>query len=323
MKSSLAPAAAVVITLSLFSACSTSPVKPFATPFEEPERSPAKAKAGAVPEVSTASSMSGADMLEFSKWSAVTTPTNGETEIIGTYAAGCLAGAKMLPLESSNYIVMHPLKRAYFGDASLLKYVTELAARAHEAGLPPLIVEDLSHPRGGPVAKGHGSHQTGLDVDISFTFATRVFTALERETFDSPSYVDDRKNLLPPWTDAQTKLVSLGADNENVNRIFVSPAIKKYFCERYPTAPWLYKLRPWWGHENHMHVRLNCPPGSILCRKQAALSSKQNPCGEDLKWWLSAKADSEWNSIQAFWKTGQSKGFPKLPSRCEQVRSAP
>ena len=31
---------------------------------------------------------------------------------------------------------------------------------------------------------------------------------------------------------------------------------------------WLHKVRPWWGHHYHFHVRLNCPEGSPGCIEQ-------------------------------------------------------
>ncbi len=316
-----------VLGFLFLSACMTSPSRNPVTIEAVGDRDPAteaqsKAAIKAEPEGIPNTVMSQADALLFAQWAQVDAPSQGETEIVGAYAAGCLSGAKRLPLESANYIVMKPSQRAYFGDSTLITYINQLAERAREAGLSPLMVEDLSRPRGGPVAKGHGSHQTGLDVDISFTFATRSYSAVERETFESPSFVNGRKTLSPDWTDAQTKLVSLGADLENVNRIFVSPAIKAFFCEKFPTASWLYKLRPWWGHDDHMHVRLDCPAGAKSCRKQAPLNPRQNSCGSEMEWWLSADADRQWNNIQEFWKTGQSKKFPKLPPRCTDVRSA-
>lgn len=263
-----------------------------------------------------------ASLANFAKWSAVTTPASGSTELIGGYASGCIVGARALPLQSPNYIVMQSHKLAYYGDQSLLNYITQLAARAHGAGLPPLMVEDLSHPRGGPVAKGHGSHQTGLDVDISFTLATRNYSDEERETFDSPSYVIGRKVLKPEWGEQQVKLVELGANSDGVNRIFVSPAIKKFFCENFPNAPWLYKIRPWWGHDDHMHVRLNCPRDSKTCRSQSAVD-RRTPCGPDLKFWFSKAADQQEKDMDDFWKSGHVKEFPRLPARCESVRTAP
>ena len=42
---------------------------------------------------------------------------------------------------------------------------------------------------------------------------------------------------------------------------------------------WLRKVRPWWGHHDHFHVRLPCPADSPLCEAQAALPQGDG-CGE-------------------------------------------
>lgn len=259
-------------------------------------------------------------LAKFAAWSSVTAPTSGPTELIGSYASGCIKGAQALPLQSKNYVVMRPSRLAYFGDPSLVKFVTQLADQAATAGLPPILVEDLSHPRGGPVAKGHGSHQIGLDVDVSLTPAWPTMTEDQHESFIAPSFVIDRKVLKPEWSATQAKLLALAASFSNVNRIFVSPAIKTYFCEKFLGEPWLYKLRPWWGHDDHMHVRLNCPANSKTCRKQTPLNPKDDPCGPDLKWWFSAAADQQAKDMANFWVTGQTKEFPVLPKECEAVR---
>ena len=49
---------------------------------------------------------------------------------------------------------------------------------------------------------------------------------------------------------------------------------------------WLAKVRPWWGHDAHFHVRLACPAGEPLCRDQEPPPGGDG-CGADLAWWLS------------------------------------
>ena len=57
-----------------------------------------------------------------------------------------------------------------------------------------------------------------------------------------------------------------------VARIFVHPAIKKALCQMAPQVgkdtSWLGKVRPWWNHHYHFHIRLTCPPGSEGCENQ-------------------------------------------------------
>ena len=52
-------------------------------------------------------------------------------------------------------------------------------------------------------------------------------------------------------------------------RIFVNAAIKKALCrEAGSDRGWLAKVRPWWGHDYHFHVRISCPADSAHCEPQ-------------------------------------------------------
>ena len=50
-------------------------------------------------------------------------------------------------------------------------------------------------------------------------------------------------------------------------------------------------IRPEAGHQDHLHVRLKCPPGSSLCQTQkptvSELSKGGNGCDDTLAWWVS------------------------------------
>jgi penicillin-insensitive murein endopeptidase len=69
-------------------------------------------------------------------------------------------------------------------------------------------------------------------------------------------------------------------------RMFVNPAIKRQLCREAGTdRDWLAKVRPWWGHDDHFHIRLNCPPGQTLCENQAPVPPGDG-CGKELDWWF-------------------------------------
>ena len=57
------------------------------------------------------------------------------------------------------------------------------------------------------------------------------------------------------------------ARDPRVNRIFVTAPVKLQMCADAGRgdARWLRKIRPWWGHHDHFHVRLNCPTGAPGC----------------------------------------------------------
>ena len=94
-------------------------------------------------------------------------------EVIGEYANGCIKGA--VPLNNgTNYQVQIWGQGRNYGHPELIDYIQKLVLKAKHYNLPDLLIGDLSKRRGGSFGGGssHGSHQSGLDVDISFDFAT-------------------------------------------------------------------------------------------------------------------------------------------------------
>ncbi len=258
----------------------------------------------------------------FDKWANVKTPTSGPARIHGGYSAGCISGAAQLPVIGSGFQVVHSSKNRYYAHSNLTYYIQDLGYRMKKSNGLSIAIEDLSFPRGGPFFTGHSSHQIGLDADISLQLISGKLNSSQSESWLSPSYVQGRKHLKSNWTAAQADLTALAANSPYVNRIFVSPAIKKYFCDTTPSAPWLYKLRAWWGHDDHLHVRLSCPKDSPNCESQPALNSKDNGCGGDLAWWYSAEADAEWAEMIKPPAPGtpvKPKPYPTLPAKCEAL----
>src|SRR5215469_1884152 len=74
----------------------------------------------------------------------------------------------------------------------------------------------------------------------------------------------------PDGLDAAASLLLEAVAREPlVERVFVNPAIKGALCrEDGPEWAWMAKIRPWWGHNDHFHVRLSCPSGNPQCRAQ-------------------------------------------------------
>lgn len=215
-------------------------------------------------------------------------------QVYGGYAKGCLAGALRL-LETGpglRWQAMRLSRNRNWGHPDLLAYVERLSAKAQSIGWPSLLVGDMAQPRGGPMLTGHRSHQSGIDVDIWMRPgpATELSRA-ERERLSSVSVLaDDKRTLNANWTPRHLVLLFEAARDPAVARIFVNPAIKKRICAdlRAASAPtdWLRKIRPWYGHHYHFHVRLHCPAGSPQCRPQDP-PPLGDGCGAELDWWLS------------------------------------
>jgi penicillin-insensitive murein endopeptidase len=79
--------------------------------------------------------------------------------------------------------------------------------------------------------------------------------------------------------------VKTAAKDPSVTRIFVNAAIKKEMCSEAGTdRAWLAKVRPWWGHSEHFHVRLACP-NDAECKGQPPVLTADG-CGYALDSWF-------------------------------------
>jgi penicillin-insensitive murein DD-endopeptidase len=217
------------------------------------------------------------------------TPLPGPARAIGSYADGCMAGAEALPITGPTWQVMRLSRNRNWGNPELLAFIERLGANAKKAGWNGLLIGDMAQPRGGPMITGHASHQIGLDADIWFTpMPDHVLSREERE-------MDGAVNMVAPdgldvdhkvWTPTRTALVKAAAQDPEVTRIFVNAAIKKEMCsEAGSDRDWLAKVRPWWGHAEHFHVRLACPADSTDCKPQPPVPPGDG-CGHALDYWF-------------------------------------
>ena len=257
------------------------------------------------------------------QWQAQTIPTTGPAQSIGACSNGCLQGAATLPASGPGYEVLRLKRNRRFGHPSLVAYIRRLAAAAHKAKLGLVVVGDLSQPRGGPTPSGHRSHQTGLDADIGYAAPAGVraghLSRQAREQSSPPAVIDLKTHATTDaWTPAVAKLLALAAADPAVDRIFVNPAIKKLLCAG-PTAkaPWQGRLRPWWAHHDHFHVRLKCPADCPKCVPQEP--PPDDGCGATLAWWFGDDATATRT------KKKEAEGEapePTLPPACIEVMQA-
>lgn len=216
---------------------------------------------------------------------------------IGFYARGCLAGAAALPIDGAAWQVMRLSRNRNWGHPRLIALIERLAADAQEHdNWPGLLVGDISQPRGGPMLTGHASHQIGLDADVWLTpMPDRRLTEKEREELSATSMLGPDKLSVDPavWTEVHARLLRRAASYPEVERVLVHPAIKKALCEGLGKAGgdrgWLSKVRPYWGHHYHFHVRMACPPDSPSCRHQEGPPSGDG-CGKEVSDWLALLA---------------------------------
>lgn len=221
---------------------------------------------------------------------AAKVPAKLEARAIGTYSRGCLAGAVPLPIDGPAWQEMRLSRNRNWGHPELIALVERFAKDAQKLdGWPGLLVGDIAQPRGGPMITGHASHQIGLDADIWLTpMPDRRLTPKEREEMQATSMLDSTSVAVDPqiFTEKQTALIKRAASYPEVERIFVHPAIKKALCQTKDTdRKWLGKVRPWFGHYYHFHMRIKCPEGFAGCAPQPPPTGDDG-CGKEVDQWL-------------------------------------
>ena len=99
-----------------------------------------------------------------------------------------------------------------------------------------------------------------------------VLSKDEREKTSATNLVaDDWKHLNPnTWTPQHVAFIKTAAEQPEVERVLVNAVIKQELCrvENKNKDGWMAKVRPWYGHHDHIHVRLKCPADSPNCRAQ-------------------------------------------------------
>ncbi|RLR17323.1 penicillin-insensitive murein endopeptidase, partial [Sodalis-like symbiont of Bactericera trigonica] len=165
-------------------------------------------------------------------WQKIDHPIAGAPSAIGSFANGCIIGAEPLPLEAGNYQVLRPDQRRYFGHPDLLLFIQRLSNQVKHLGLGELLVGDMAMPAGGRFSSGHASHQSGLDADIWLQTPRQRWSAYQ---LLKPQPLDlvaaNGRGVVPRlWRPETAALIKLAAQDDQVTRIFVNPAIKKQLC---------------------------------------------------------------------------------------------
>src|SRR5262245_45075109 len=245
---------------------------------------------------------------------------------IGFYAKGCLAGGVALPINGKTWQVMRLSRNRNWGHPRMIALLERLSDKGAKLGWSGLLVGDISQPRGGPMLTGHASHQVGLDADVWLTpMPDRELTVEEREEMSATMVVaPDRKDVDPNvWTPAHTALIKAAAEEPEVERIFVNPAIKKALCrEAGSDRAWLSKVRQYWGHDYHFHVRIRCPSDSPECKGQDPIPAGGDGCGRELDhWFTDAILHPKPPPTPPTPRPGPK--MADLPATCRQVLMAP
>ncbi|MGD9806110.1 MAG: penicillin-insensitive murein endopeptidase [Hyphomicrobiaceae bacterium] len=256
------------------------------------------------------------------------TPAPLAARSIGFYSRGCLSGAQALPIDGTSWQVMRLSRNRNWGHPRLIAAIKRLAADgAAKDGWPGLLVGDVSQPRGGPMLTGHASHQIGLDADIWLTpMPGRRLSKTERENLSATSMLGPDKIHADPavFTARHSAIIRRAASYPQVERVLVHPGIKKAMCEEKGVDHKdFHKIRPYWGHHYHMHIRIACPPGSEHCRPQATTPTDDG-CGKEIDDWIALlqRPPPKVTTPQPKRKPKPPITLADLPAECRMVISA-
>lgn len=266
-----------------------------------------------------------AEQLAKNLFGAKDLPAATAPQSIGFYSKGCFSGGVAIATDGPTWQAMRLSRNRRWGHPTMIALIEKLSRDAVADGWPGLLLGDISQPRGGPMMTGHASHQIGLDADIWFTpMPNRRLTPSERENMSATSLVNEKTHRVIDklWTPAHERLLKRAASYPEVERILVNPGIKKKLCDTVTgDRSWLRKVRPFWGHDYHFHVRIGCQPGSPDCKRQEATPASDG-CDKSLAWWFTEEP----------WRPNQNPDAPKardimtmasLPKACRAVLDAP
>jgi murein endopeptidase len=177
-------------------------------------------------------------------------PDTPRSIAVGVPWHGRLEHAVQLPAAGTDFVTWDPILRVspnrewrrWGTDALvvLLDTVTREFREAHP-DVPPILIADLSRPKGGPFGPrygglGHGSHQNGLDADVMYPRRDRAPSAAVR-----PAQVD--RALAQDLVD---RFRAAGAV-----KLFVGPHLHLH-GPRGIVVPLVH-------HDDHVHVRIANP----------------------------------------------------------------
>lgn len=233
-----------------------------------------------------------APVAQENAWSRTKVVAYGPAEVVGGAANGCVGGAVALPASGTGYVNIRRHRNRFYAHPETIDLIKGLGKGVAKRGKQLMMVGDMAQPRGGRMASMHRSHQNGLDADIWFmpALSAKVAWEVTPEGNDPSSMLDpDKQKMSDRWGQHQLFLIQTVAENPKVDRIFANAVIKKHLCKTVRgDRSWLQKVRPWWGHHAHFHLRLKCPKGSPDCKGQGALP-KGDGCGSALAYWLRPK----------------------------------
>ncbi len=202
--------------------------------------------------------------------------TLGSSLPAGSYNNGTISDSVDLPEFGDGYMRLFVKRNRGWGSKELVSMIIETASEMYQfyPSRDRLQTGDLGARFGGQIS-GHGSHQNGLDVDLTYYRNNGVEQKPEVTNGFSELMVKNGKttanfDILRNW-----ELVKTLHRYGKIQRIFVDPVIKSELCkfakkigEEAGYEEVLRSMRPYPNHADHLHVRLYCPEDSSSCIPQ-------------------------------------------------------
>lgn len=258
---------------------------------------------------------SGDKLVENNPFSRVMMPKGNLSQAIGGYANGCQEGAITIPEVGEGYYSIRRGRNRFYTQP----VVFELIQHIGRAVAPKrILLGDASQPIGGKMPFGHASHENGLDVD--FWFYTIGATEKPSDEFTPLSLADKYNGLMKTelWRPEYRQALYAAATHPQTNRIFVNPIIKQHLCLTETDRSWLWKVRPYGGHDAHFHIRVNCPFDNLFCEPQAPIPMTDG-CDADLQKWIDDQAEALRNPKPAKRPSGKKSRPKTIHPECARL----
>lgn len=189
----------------------------------------------------------------------------------GSYTEGTLTDAECLQESGEGYMQLFRDMERIWGASDLVNMIVETGKdmASRYPGRDRLQVEDMSVREGGDVS-GHASHENGLDVDLQF-FKADGREHVPRGPGDfAPSMVNADGSVSSNFDiERNWELMKSLHRHGRVTRIFIDEKLKAAICrharekgELSSSANVLRSMVHQTNHQDHLHVRLQCPVNS-------------------------------------------------------------
>lgn len=195
---------------------------------------------------------------------------------VGWYNEGSLIDGECMPVQGPGFEILKLTREVghIFGTTELVKMLKSTAAEMSQRfpGKDRLQIEDLSAQFGGDIDP-HGSHENGLDADIQFLKVDgKEFIPTNYDPYAPPmvenGVVDENFDVARNW-----ELMKTLHRHGNVQLIFIDQSLKNALVrharaigEHSSNTKVINSLRHVENHQDHFHVRLNCPANANRCR---------------------------------------------------------